>query len=105
VGGSNILSQALPPTGTGTTGFDPENSPISLKTRNGESLNLLAFNPYGQVSFPTDSKKLMLIISEGVRDNNGTEALISAKKERAGGFEIITLRRYTGRASLEVSTL
>jgi prepilin-type N-terminal cleavage/methylation domain-containing protein len=105
VGGSNILSQPLPPTGPGITGFDPQNSPISLKTRSGESLNLLAFNPYGQISFPTDSKKLMLIVSEGVRDNNGTEALISAKKEHAGGFEIITFRRYTGRSSLEVSTL
>jgi hypothetical protein len=40
-----------------------------------------------------------------VRGSGGTEALISRKKEIAGGFEIISFRRYTGRASLEVSTL
>jgi len=40
-----------------------------------------------------------------VRGSGGTEALISQKKDASGGFEIISLRRYTGRASLEVSTL
>jgi hypothetical protein len=47
----------------------------------------------------------MLIVSEGVRGSGGTEAMISSRKEEAGGFEIITLRRYTGRASLETTTL
>jgi len=47
----------------------------------------------------------MLILSEGVRDSSGTEALISGNKEKAGGYEIISLRRFTGRPSLEISTL
>ena len=103
IGGNNILSEPMPAPGPDMT-FDKSKSPTKLINANGESLNILAFNPYGGVSFPS-AKKLMLIVSEGVRGQGGTEALISNKKAQAGGFEIITLRRYTGRASLEVTTL
>lgn len=84
--------------------FDVAKSPVPISLKPGEDYNVLAFNAYGAVSFPK-SPKLMLFVSEGVRGEGGTEALISSQKERAGGYEIISLRRYTGRASLDVSTL
>ncbi|HEY8898798.1 MAG TPA: prepilin-type N-terminal cleavage/methylation domain-containing protein [Chthoniobacterales bacterium] len=101
-GKTDILSESLP---TGTSGtnlvFDPAKSKAFSAAKG--DLNILAFNAYGGVVYP-NSTKLMLIVCEGVRDSNGAEALISPNKN-AGGFEIITLRRYTGRASLEVTTL
>jgi prepilin-type N-terminal cleavage/methylation domain-containing protein len=106
VGNDNILVDklALPQS---ASGFDTSKSPVleKLSIRGGENFHVLAFNPCGGVSFPATPTKLMLIVSEGVRGSGGTEALISRKKEIAGGFEIISFRRYTGRASLEVSTL
>lgn len=101
--GLDILSVAPTSGGSGTK-FDPSRSPLPLNRRAGEEYNVLAFNGYGGISFP-NSAKLMLFVSEGVRGEGGNEALISANKERAGGFEIISFRRYTGRASLEVTTL
>ena len=113
IGKTDILAQNMPPTSSSTGSsdevtLDPSLSPTPLiPKQSGEKFNVLAFNAYGGVSYPTVSpnSKLMLIVSEGVRGDGGTEAVLSTKKETAGGFEIITLRRYTGRASLEVSTL
>jgi prepilin-type N-terminal cleavage/methylation domain-containing protein len=106
VGNDNILVDqlALPQS---SSGFDQSKSPAlsKLSLQSGENLHLLAFNAHGGVSFPASPTKLMLIVSEGVRGSGGTEALISKHKEAAGGFEIISLRRYTGRPSLEVTTL
>lgn len=68
-------------------------------------VNILTFNGFGGVAFPADKNKLMLIVSEGVRGDGGTEAIIGNRKDQFGGFEIITLRRFTGRASLEVSAI
>lgn len=71
-----------------------------------EPLKGVAFNSSGAVSYPVDDKKyLKLIVSEGVRGQGGTEALISERKQDAGGFEIISFSRYTGRAQLDVTTL
>jgi len=98
----DILSANLPDTAV----FDPAKMPQQPKLESGENLNILAFNGYGAVSFPAPtSPQLMLIVSEGVRGAGGTEAIISSNKEKAGGYEIISFRRYTGRASLEVTTL
>jgi prepilin-type N-terminal cleavage/methylation domain-containing protein len=106
VGNDNILVDklALP---QGDSGFDQSKSPVlsKLSLQSGENLHVLAFNAHGGVAFPASPTKLMLIVSEGVRGSGGTEALISNHKEAAGGFEIISLRRYTGRPSLEVTTL
>ncbi len=92
---------AEPNTGTA---FDQTKLPIQPTLKAAEKLNVLTFNPYGGVAFPS-AGKLMLIVSEGVRGDNGSEAVFSQRKEQSTGFEIITLRRFTGRASLEVSTL
>jgi len=69
----------------------------------GEFLNVLAFNETGGVEFPIGKSNRKLIISEGVRDANGAEALIGTKG--VGGFEIISLSRYTGRSQLDITTL
>lgn len=95
----DILAASLP----NKTTFDPSRVQANLDLKDGERLNILAFNKTGGVSYPPS--KLMLIISEGVRGHGGTEALISSEKEQAGGYEIISVRRYTGRSSLEVTTL
>lgn len=102
VGNDNILLDTLK-LPQSSSGFDLSKSPAlsKLNLQSGENLNVLKFNPYGAVAFP--STKLMLIVGEGVRGNGGSVALF--RKGNTGGFEIISLRRYTGRASLEVSTV
>ncbi len=98
--GSSILS-ATPPTSV----FDPSRMPNAFTAPAGESINVLAFNESGGVSFPTTKAERKLIISEGVRGAGGTEALISTKKQGGGGFEIISISPYTGRAQLDVTTV
>lgn len=85
--------------------FDKTRMPKTPTLAAGESLNTLVFNAAGGVSFPTQKNQRKIIISEGVRGTGGTEALISDKKQSAGGFEIISLSRYTGRSQLDVSTV
>jgi type II secretory pathway pseudopilin PulG len=67
---------------------------------------VLQFGPSGTVQHPSGKLyNFPIIVSEGVRGTGGTEAILADKKQKNGGFEIIRLRRFTGRASLEVSTL
>jgi len=71
-----------------------------------DDLAIVKFNSSGAVSFPIgDPAELKIVISEGIRGAGGTEALISEKKQEAGGFEIISLSRYTGRVQLDISTI
>jgi len=96
--GQSMLS--IDPASVLTTGRMPR--PVTLTA--GESLNVLAFNESGGVAFPLPNKSnRKLIISEGVRDANGTEALIGT--QGVGGFEIISVSRYTGRSQLDITTL
>lgn len=84
--------------------FDISRMPQPPVTSSGENLNVLAFNESGGVAFPLPNKSnRKLIISEGVRDTDGTEALIGTKG--VGGFEIISVSRYTGRSQLDITTL
>lgn len=85
--------------------FSQSRMPFPPTLASGESINALIFNETGGVSFPTAKANRKLIVSEGVRGNGGTEALISGKKQSAGGFEIISLSRYTGRSQLDVSAV
>jgi type II secretory pathway pseudopilin PulG len=68
-------------------------------------IGYVQFSPTGGIQHPEDKDYSRLYVSEGVRGTNGTEALIAGGKERQGGFEIITFRRFTGRASVDVSTI
>lgn len=95
--GTSILSATVP-----ATVFDANLIPGTVPSGD---LKVLKFNNFGGVEFPFNKNERMLIVSEGVRGAGGTEAIIADKKDQIGGFEIITLRRFTGRASLEVSAI
>jgi len=101
--GQSMLS--IDPASVLTTGRMPR--PVTLTA--GESLNVLAFNESGGVAFPTGKPNRKLIISEGIRGDGGTEALLSSKKQDqsvpGGGFEIISVSRYTGRSQLDITTI
>lgn len=88
-----------------STVFDQARMPNPPSLAAGETLNAIVFNEVGGIAFPTAKANRKLIISEGVRGSGGTEALISDKKQNSGGFEIISLSRYTGRSQLDVSTV
>lgn len=62
------------------------------------------FAPNGSIPRPT-GKEARIVITEGVRGQGGTEAVLSGKKQQQGGFEVITLSRFTGRAQLDVTVL
>jgi prepilin-type N-terminal cleavage/methylation domain-containing protein len=85
--------------------FDQSRMPNPPVLAAGESLNAVVFNETGGVAFPTTKAYRKLIISEGIRGEGGTEALLSSNKQAAGGFEIISLSPYTGRSQLDVSTV
>jgi prepilin-type N-terminal cleavage/methylation domain-containing protein len=85
--------------------FNQSRMPTSPSLATGESINAVVFNETGGVAFPTTKANRKLIISEGIRGTGGTEALLSDKKQTSGGFEIISLSRYTGRSQLDVSTV
>jgi hypothetical protein len=65
---------------------------------------VVKFTPTGTIQNPADKDDCRLMIGEGVRGSDGNETLINTKKD-AGLFDVITFRRFTGRASLDVSTL
>jgi len=90
--------------GQANSGLDTSRLP-AFPHVSASSLGVLAFNETGGISFPSVSAQRKVIVSEGVRGSGGTEALISAKKQGAGGFEIISLSRYTGRAQLDVTAI
>jgi len=70
----------------------------------GENLNIVTFNETGGVDFPTSGRQLFL--SEGVRGSGG-DTVIAARKSAqgvGGGFEVISISRYTGRVQLDITT-
>jgi prepilin-type N-terminal cleavage/methylation domain-containing protein len=70
---------------------------------NASEIGVLTFNGFGVVQSPPPSgERLMLFIADGVRGTDGSEAVF---RKETGIFEIISLRRFTGRASLEVSAI
>ncbi len=73
----------------------------------GEKLNLVTFNSSGGVDYPSGGgPSRQLYLSEGVRGAGGNESVISNQKMRqcpGGGFEVISLSRYTGRAQFDTT--
>ncbi len=65
---------------------------------------ILKFAPTGTIQNPSDKDFCRLMIGEGIRGSDGNETLINPNKESAL-FDVITFRRFTGRASLDVSSL
>lgn len=76
---------------TGLTGNPPS-----------DQLGLIEFTASGTVRVPRQAKDSLVILTEGTRDSEET---ISQRKEQSGGFEIISVARYTGRPTLVVSDL
>jgi prepilin-type N-terminal cleavage/methylation domain-containing protein len=101
-GAVNLLSQALP-VEISTNRLSP-----APRLAAGESLNAVKFNESGGVEYPSGSAASLrqLFLSEGVRGDTGNEAAMSARKKTqgsGGGFEVISLSRYTGRAQLDIT--
>ena len=96
----SLLSDSL----IATSEFDVSRVPNPpLLASDDRPLKVLTFNESGGVSFPSEKAYRKLIITEGVRDASGSEALVGTKG--IGGFEIISLSRYTGRSQLDVTTI
>lgn len=62
------------------------------------------FAPNGSIPRPL-GKEARIVITEGVRGQGGTEAILSSKKQQQAGFDVIALSRFTGRAQLDVTLL
>jgi len=79
----------------------------ALKDVKDGDLALIWYTPSGLIRQPL-AADARIVITEGVRDSSGMEARISNQKEGqgvGGGFEVISLTRFTGRAQLDVTTL
>lgn len=63
---------------------------------------ILKFSPMGTISAPAKDY-LRVMVGEGVRGTDGNETLITPNKD-LGLFDIITLRRFTGRPALETAS-
>jgi hypothetical protein len=72
-------------------------------------LAVVKFNSSGAIVSPSTSADARIVITEGVRGAGGTEAVLANRKQGqvlpGGGFDIITLSRFTGRPRLDVTTL
>ena len=66
----------------------------------------IRFNSNGGVAHPDNSSQMVVALTEGVRDSaEGNDEILSEQKKINGGFEVITIARYTGRSTLEMSSL
>jgi len=102
-GSVNILSQPSPDINF-LARISPPPQPAS-----GETINLVTFNETGGVDFPSGSSPnaRKLFLSEGFRGTGGNEQTISSRKKSqglGGGFEVISISRFTGRVQLDLST-
>ena len=66
------------------------------------NLGAVHFSPTGAVQLPSTSNGLRIALTEGQR---GADQTLIVNKQKDGGHEIISLARYTGRATLDVSML
>jgi hypothetical protein len=66
------------------------------------NLGAIHFSSTGAVQLPSTSNGLRIALTEGQR---GSDRSLIVNKQKDGGHEIISLARYTGRATLDVSML
>lgn len=66
------------------------------------AVGVLEFTASGTIRIPSEARNLFVILTEGTRE---TENIISQGKEQNSGFEIISVARYTGRPTLEISEI
>ena len=85
---------------------DPAKLPGSPNT---SELGGVQFSPTGAVQAPKNALGLRVALTEGIRGPGGTESILTAKKQAqtgpGGGFEVISIARYTGRTTLDISSL
>lgn len=67
-----------------------------------DNLGAVHFSSSGAVQLPSTSNGLRIALTEGQRGPDGT---LLVNKQKDGGHEIISLARYTGRVTLDVSML
>jgi len=93
--GSNIFTSTLP------TGLASQlHFPGSATTPQDSALALVKFSSSGTVMHP--SSDLLLFLAEGIREN-GEDA--PRRAEANDPFEIISIAKYTGRPTLEVTAI
>jgi prepilin-type N-terminal cleavage/methylation domain-containing protein len=66
------------------------------------TLGAVHFSPTGAVQLPSTSNGLRIALTEGQRGPDGT---LVVNKQKDGGHEVISLARYTGRVTLDISML
>jgi prepilin-type N-terminal cleavage/methylation domain-containing protein len=66
------------------------------------TLGAVHFSPNGAVQLPSTSNGLRIALTEGQRGPDGT---LVVNKQKDGGHEVISLARYTGRVTLDISML
>ena len=66
------------------------------------NLGAVQFSSSGAVQLPSTSIGLRIALTEGQRDSSGAMAV---KKQKSGGYEVISVARYTGRPTLDITSL
>lgn len=67
-----------------------------------KDLGSVHFSPSGAVQWPVTASGLHITLTEGWR---GTDGMLLAHKKNSRNPEVISLARYTGRATLDISSL
>jgi Tfp pilus assembly protein FimT len=80
-------------------GIDTANLPGNPDKSN---LGAVQFSSSGAVQLPSTSIGLRVALTEGQRNESG--ALVP-DKQKSGGFEVISIARYTGRTTLDITSL
>lgn len=96
-----VLAQGFPP------GYANSRVPQMPTLGAGENVNVISFNETGSLDWPSASASAsrQLFLSEGVR-GSGSDTAIAARKSSqgaGGGFEVISISRYTGRVQLDIT--
>lgn len=92
---NSLLSQGLP------NGFDQ--SRIDRFPADAAGFGVMSFNASGAVEFPQSTSPVsrQVFLTEGVRGS--TETAKTERKRQGGGFEVISVSRYTGRVQLDIT--
>jgi hypothetical protein len=69
-----------------------------------ETIGVITYAPTGVIVTPSAKSALRVIVAEGIRGTGNSVALLTKNKEQ-GLFDIIDFRRYTGRPTLDVTSL
>jgi len=67
-----------------------------------QDLGGVHFTKSGSVQSPNNASGLRIAITEGQRDGEGR---LAVDRQKAGGYEVISIARFTGRVSLEITNL